>query len=243
MRKVVYVVILLISLAFVGVCFAETSIEATGGTIVVKNMKVTGPGGSGTLRQEGILYGIRGVNYLKISDLLVVRSEVSAFFTDMKDMDKYGFKIASDVKTIALRTALALEGDDSVGFFFGPVWRVTWMDVNFDLVNNPLIKGEGSARISEFYITESFRFKGETGPHRLEFIAEVFIPIDGSSKSEFKNTLGYREEESEYIDLGLGYGIELKYSYKQFLFGARYQVNSAGNLDFYYTTFLAGIIF
>lgn len=235
MQKLI-VLILACIFSITGVCHAETYLEATTGTAVYKMLKINNK----PARFKGLLYGLRGINYTNLGGI-IIRTEADISASDAEETTIETINADLTEKSIALRAAIAFEGDDKTGFYFGPVFKKSWLDSKIALKNTP-VTAKASAETEELYISESFILRGTSGNHLLEFIAEVYVPIDGDIKSEFKTSMGSYNKEDEHLDIGLGYGVELRYGYKRFTTSVTYRVYEISEGNNHFATFNIGVV-
>jgi|GEM_PF-6121996 len=211
------IVTIALILLFSASAYGETYIDGVVGNIVYK--------GFANQNIDSMMAGIRGVNILKISDILNIRSEGSFMYGKKEEIRGNSAFIQMQPYLITLRTGISLEADNSVMFTVGPMWRYFYTPVDFKF---PAVSLSTSDRyFSEtWYAVESMRFLGISGPYRIEFLGEIFIPLSQKYRhidKEYVNGEWISYSRTEHSSGRIGGAIELRFGYKSLIIDTRYE--------------------
>jgi len=179
------------------------------------------------------LYGVEGRSLYKLAENFYIYGEAS--FTAPVDSTKFMDGIAEyAIKPYIAKTELTitLEGDDTVMFMVGPAFRYTHIDFEA-IVPGTSKHGNGKGYIENWFVAQSLRFRGRSGPHWIELIGKVYIPISWQIKSKTKvydgEVLVEERIEEEHGPGDIGGKIEITYRYKTFTVSVGYEYTPITN--------------
>jgi hypothetical protein len=211
------IILIVLTVLFSTSAYGETYIDGVVGSIIYK----------GFAKQDvnSMMAGIRAVNVLKISDSLNVRSEGSLMYGQKEEV-RYGIALYQiQPYMVTLRAGISLESDDAVMFTVGPMWRYFYAPVDIKFSGG--IPDTSDHYFSEtWYAVESMRFLGISGPYRIEFLGEVFIPISQKYRridQEYVAGEWISHSRTEHSNGGMGGALELRFGYKSITIDGRYE--------------------
>jgi hypothetical protein len=218
----------------------EVTVEAVNGYGILKN-----------LNKQNVnvtFYGIRSRVLYKLAENFYITGEGSLLIPEKADFSDGRAKFTIEPKIATAELAITLEGDDTVMFTVGPMFRYVRMTTNAVVLNNPGITGYSELTVEDWYAVESIRFRGQSGPHRIELIGSVYIPISWkghiNSKEYINGDLNKTIDEKDSGSGSMGGKLELTYGYKRVIISAGYEyasVTEGGGINLF--TLTAGIAF
>jgi hypothetical protein len=203
----------------------EVTVEAVNGYGILKN-----------LNKQNVnvtFYGIRSRVLYKLAENFYITGEGSLLIPEKANFSDGKARFTIEPTVTSAELSITLEGDDNVMFTVGPMFRYTRIPVDAIALSDPAITGHGKVSIEDWFAVESMRFRGQSGPHRIELRGSVYIPISWKRHSNlkvYKN--GNLIEVTDEKDSGsgnMGGKIELTYGYKMVTVSTGYEYMSITN--------------